>query len=334
MKETSSWREKNRTFLKDVVPLDTPFSITIETAATCNAKCIYCMHSVRNFGGIMSMDIFNKIINDIKKFPKKIKKLDLFGFGEPLCDPKLSEKIAISKEANITDNIAFITNGLLITPPLVDSIIQAGINNIRISLQGLDAETYKKVCGVTINFDKFIENLTYLYENKKQCTVQMKIADIALKNVENGRERLQEIFGNISDGVYVEHIFDNFSDINYDDIDPLIRKQNRLGELLTETNISKVCGRQFWALFISYDGSIRSSCCDPQKTVIYGNVNTDSIIDVWNGKKRNNFLRFQLEGKRFQRPECKDCQSPDDIGGPEDILDPYADEILQKLNRI
>ena len=197
-------------------------------------------------------------------------------------------------------------------------------------MQGLDAETYKRVCGATIDFDKFISNLKYLYEHKKQCTVQMKIADIAIKNVENGREKLQEIFGPISDGVYVEHIFDNAPDVDYDAIDPMIRKQNRKGESVTHA-VNKVCGRQFWAFVIAHDGNIKSSCCDSMRMITYGNAETDNLVDVWNSKKRQDFLRFQLEGKRFLRPECKTCMSPDDIGGPEDVLDPYAEEILKRL---
>ena len=281
----------------------------------------------------MSDALFKKVINDIKGFPKKLKKLDLFGFGEPLCDPNLADKIAFAKEANVTDNIAFLTNGALITPKLVDRIISAGVNNIRISLQGLDAEMYKKVCGYNLNFDKFIENLTYLYENKKQCTVQMKIADIAIKNVEGGREKLQEIFGKISDGVYVEHIFDNFTDVDLDAIDPELKNQNRLGDSVKK-NPNKVCGRQFWAIQIFCDGSIVSSCCDPKRAVIYGNANNENIVDVWNGKKRYEFLKFQLEGKRFKRPQCKTCLSPDDVADERDVLDSYEEEILKRMKNL
>ena len=207
------------------------------------------------------------------------------------------------------------------------------MNNIRISLQGLDADTYKKVCGQKIDFDKFIENLTYLYENKKQCTVQMKIADIAIKNVEGGREKLQEIFGKISDGVYVEHIFENFMDVDLDSIDPDLKKQNRLGDQIKKTS-NKVCARQFWALSVSHDGSITSACCDPKRAVTYGNANVDNLVDVWNCKKRYEFLKFQLEGKRFTRPQCKTCQSPDDVADQRDVLDSYEDEILARMTQI
>lgn len=54
------WREENRTFLKDVIPLDTPYNIGIEASSLCNANCIYCAHSTHNHGvyeGNMSLEL-------------------------------------------------------------------------------------------------------------------------------------------------------------------------------------------------------------------------------------------------------------------------------------
>lgn len=45
MAEYRQWREEKRTPLRDVVPLDTPYNIMIETSSLCNAKCNYCAHS-------------------------------------------------------------------------------------------------------------------------------------------------------------------------------------------------------------------------------------------------------------------------------------------------
>ena len=107
-------------------------------------------------------------------------------------------------------------------------MISSGVDEIRISLQGLDANKYKEVCGVEIDFDKFVANLTYLYEHRRQCKIYMKIADVALPDVDN-RADLQRIFGNISDGLYVEHILPIFDEINYSKLGEYIYHQNRRG---------------------------------------------------------------------------------------------------------
>lgn len=38
MAEYRQWREENRTYLKDVVPLDTPYNIKVEVSSLCNAR--------------------------------------------------------------------------------------------------------------------------------------------------------------------------------------------------------------------------------------------------------------------------------------------------------
>ena len=228
MIETTSWRGMDRVLLKDVVPLATPYAVLVETSASCNIKCAYCIHSKENFGGIMEMDTFNKVLHGLRGFPNKIKRLDMYNMGEPLCNPMLEEMILTAKKENIAEKITFITNGILFNRKRIDSVISSGVDEIRISLQGLDANKYKEVCGVEIDFDKFVANLTYLYEHRRQCKIYMKIADVALPDVDN-RADLQRIFGNISDGLYVEHILPIFDEINYSKLGEYIYHQNRRG---------------------------------------------------------------------------------------------------------
>ena len=56
MSEFRQWRNENRTFLKDVVPLDAPYNMMVEVSSLCNARCIYCAHAKKTnyFYGNMS----------------------------------------------------------------------------------------------------------------------------------------------------------------------------------------------------------------------------------------------------------------------------------------
>ena len=47
MAEVKSSVDKNRTILRDAVPLNSPLSMYIEPTRICNFKCFYCMHSTR-----------------------------------------------------------------------------------------------------------------------------------------------------------------------------------------------------------------------------------------------------------------------------------------------
>ena len=327
---SNTWRDKKRTVLKDVVPLDTPYAMFIEVSTICNAKCVYCAHS--SWTGKqenMSLYLFEKILDDLKLFPRKIKKFDMFGFGEPLCNPNLSNMIKMAKDSGVVEKVDFITNGMLFSPQNIDKIITAGTDTIRISLQGLDSSIYKKTCGVDINFEKFIDNLSYLYKNKGNCKIYMKIADIALDNYDDGEKKLHKIFDDISDGVYIEHIIPLFPEINYDDIDSKINKQNRDGK--EKDRILKVCNKQFFMLRVGVNGDVTSVCCDPTQDLIYGNIYQKHLTELWNTGKHKSFLKFLLEGKRFSRIACKNCVTPNDIGSEADVLDDHVEEILKRF---
>lgn len=50
MAEFRQWRETERTMLKDVVPLDTPYNLQVEVSSICNLRCVYCAHAYPGHG--------------------------------------------------------------------------------------------------------------------------------------------------------------------------------------------------------------------------------------------------------------------------------------------
>ena len=73
----------------------------------------------------------------------------MFCFGEPLCNPNLAKMIGYAKSQSVAGKIDIISNGILFDKNKVDEIIGSGVDTIRISLQGLDSESYKKYVALT-----------------------------------------------------------------------------------------------------------------------------------------------------------------------------------------
>ena len=335
MAEKKYWREENRTSLKDVIPLDTPYNIGIEVSSLCNARCVYCAHSKKDHGvyeGNMSMDLFYKVIDEIKRFPHKVKLIETHAFGEPLCNPNLEKMIFMINESGVAEKINFTTNGLLFSPQRIDALIDAGVDTIRVSLQGLTAEAYDKVCGVKMDYDKFLSNLQYLYEHRGKCKIRMKIADLALKDVNDGEKKFEEMFGNIADSIFVEHILPMFSDVNYEAVDRTIFDNAMNGRAnIAQKEVHKVCHRPFYRLRITANGEVMANCCDSPHDIRYGNINEQGLVELWDSNVRKAFLKMQLQGKRFQHPVCKSCVLANDITSEADLLDPWAEEILKRF---
>ena len=333
MAEYRQWRETNRTMLKDVIPLDTPYNLSFEVSSFCNARCVYCAHSGKHgqYEGNMTEELFHKVLSDAKGFNRKIKKCGMFGFGESLCNPNLPYMIKEVNKSGLVEAVDLTTNGLLLTPELSDKLLEAGLGTIRISIQGIDADMYWRMCKVKVDFEKFLDNLRYLYENRGKTKVRFKIADMAIKDVPDGEKNFIEIFGGMADSVFVEHIMPIYSIVDYDVLDKSILRESLNGrERVAQTKVNKVCHRAFYRCRIRANGDITAACCDATKDVVFGNALGENVVQVWNGESRREFLKKQLLGQRFAIEECKRCMMPNDITTEEDLLDPWMEEILKR----
>lgn len=337
MSEYKSWRNNERVWLKDVVPLDTPFNLHLDVSAVCNARCVYCGQSKTPGKTMMSMELFEHAIEQAKAFPQKLKVLDLYYTGESLCNPLFPDMVAKAHAADVAEKIGVTTNGILLTKEKIDGIIAGGINEIRISIQGLDAAAYQRVCGVRIDYETFLRNLRYLYEHKEQANVRIKIADVALHGVEDGEAKFREMFGGIADSIFVERIVPLYKDVNYDALDKDIQKHAQDGRYaVAQQRVNSVCYRPFIKLLVATNGDVCAACCDhiSGRDKVYGNIYESTLVDVWQGRVHQDFMEMQLRGDRFHHPLCKDCVVPNDIVNERDCLDPFADEVLEKISRL
>lgn len=66
-----------------------------------------------------------------------------------------------------------------------------------------------------------------------------------------------------------------------------------------------------------------------------GNVYKEPLVNLWNGKKHKNVMLKHLSGNRNEIDVCSKCKSINHYNGlAEDNLDPYLDEILEKVKRL
>lgn len=112
---------------------------------------------------------------------KRIKNFLICGIGEPLICKEVPKMVSYVKERGIYERIELTTNGSLLTHELSRDLIAAGLTRLLISVQGVNKEAYKQICGYDIDFEKFLEEIRYFYQNKQNCSVYIKIADVALK---------------------------------------------------------------------------------------------------------------------------------------------------------
>ncbi|MEM2281476.1 MAG: radical SAM protein, partial [Candidatus Bathyarchaeia archaeon] len=100
-----------------------PEALQIEVTNKCNFNCQMCIRRVWNAKPLdMDMALYRKIA---KTCFTKLKRLVLYGFGEPFIHPQILEMLRIARESLPKDGeIIISTNGSLITTKISDKIVK------------------------------------------------------------------------------------------------------------------------------------------------------------------------------------------------------------------
>ena len=322
----------NRVKLGNVLPLRTPFSITLDVSEVCNLHCSYCFRSSEENrtnsyawkNNLMEEETFYTAVSQIQEFPDRIKKISLSGHGEPLCNRKIVKMIKYLKSKLPETVIEIHTNATLLDKKYALELAESGIDKINISLQGLNSEKYKEVCGKDIDFNDFIAGIETLYKNKKNTIVNVKIIEIAIDG-EADKKRFHELFDKISDHAIIEKVVPIWKTEEYKNSQ---ETTNKFGE---EIPYQRCCSLLFYSLHVAPDGKIYA-CSQPEVSFDLDSIFDTTLMAAWNSEKRRKFLISHLELGREKIEDCKDCYiAQNSIMTNEDSLNDSYMEILNRM---
>ena len=222
-----------RTPLETVIPLATPFIVFVDPASSCNFKCTFCPTGHRDmiaetgrFQGVMKLEVFQKIIDDFGEFEKPIKVLRMYKDGEPFLNKRIADMVAYAKKSGRVDYIDTTTNGTFLSPDRVGPVLEAGIDKINISVDGMNEETYMRFTGFKFDFKKFVDNIKWIYANKGNCEIVVKIPAELITEAQ--RQEFFDTFGDHCDRIFVENFAPCWPEF---DIERAHGRENQQGHL-------------------------------------------------------------------------------------------------------
>lgn len=300
---------EGRTALETVIPLATPFIIFMDPASACNFQCTFCptghhdlIAETGRYQGVMKFDVFKKAIDSLAEFDKPIKVLRLYKDGEPFLNKRLAEMIGYAKRSGYVEYIDTTTNGSLITPERLRPVLNAGIDKINVSVDGMNEDTYAKFTGYKFDFARFVENVKWLYENRGSCEISVKIPTELLGEAE--RQKFFDTFGDYADRIFVENFapcWPNF------DVEGHTGVQISRGIYQQEIGGTDVCPYIFYGCSVNADGLVSSCFLDWQRKLIIGDVRYHGLKEIWNSDKMNALRLQHLEGRRRENSVCGNC---------------------------
>jgi radical SAM protein with 4Fe4S-binding SPASM domain len=300
--KSEGWKEEYTTYRKNWSKFPTeqivseyPLLVDVELASVCNLKCPMCYTITDEFkkkvnAKLMDFKLFTKIIDEIGG---KVPALRLSLRGESTLHPKLTECIQYAKDKGIKE-ISFLTNGSKLESEYFKKIVDAGIDWITISVDGLDEE-YEKI-RKPLKFNKTLEKIRKMAEYKKENNLHKPVIKIQSlwPSIKKDPEKFYNTFEPITDLIA---------------FNPLIDYLQQDSEIEYIENFS--CPQLYQRVVVGADGSVMMCSNDEENDHIIGDANTQTIHEIWHGDNLNKVRKTHLEKDGFKNLDvCKRCYLP------------------------
>ena len=323
---------ENRTKLETVLPLSTPFIIFIDPSDACNFKCSFCptgdtdlMKKVGRPLKQIPWDLYTKIIDDICEFDEKVKVIRLYKDGEPLLNKRFADMIRYAKESGCCDRVDTTTNASLLTEEKSIEIVEAGLDRINISIEGMNEKQYMDFSGYRLNsFQDIVDNVSNFHKNKGNCEMIVKINGDSLS--EDQKKEFVDTFGPIADGIWIESVMSCWPEFELRNGVSVNQDRGIYGQPIQEVS---VCSYPFYSFSINPEGTASLCFLDWGRKLLIGDVNNQSVKQIWEGEEMRKYRLMFLKGDRKNHPVCGGCGQM--THGQPDNIDPFADQLIKKF---
>jgi MoaA/NifB/PqqE/SkfB family radical SAM enzyme len=281
-----------------------PSTIQLETTTRCNLKCSMCPR-VEELAdkGLTARDMSFEEFKDIIDQTKGLFAINLFGRGEPLMCKEIFRMIDYCADRPIP-YVGITTNGLLLKGRVARELSDTKLTELRVSVDGSDAETYRKVRNADLS--QVVDNLR---EFRRISDIPMSINYVlGSENFESVKRMPAWTAGVGAQCLRIRHLLFPYPPPGGK---PYNRREHKGKYATLIKNLADECRSRRIALqmedldfqacllpfimaFIDIDGYL-TPCCKLEK-IRLANVHQNSLFSAWNSKPMREWRRRLLVG--------------------------------------
>lgn len=303
-KEYAEYRRKWSEYPKKLEFPEFPLCIDIETTNVCNLLCPMCSRTIQMEDnsyvdiGTMSMELYKKIIDEGEKYGLYSVKLNFL--GEPLSDRYIVERVKYAKDHGVID-VMFNTNASLLNKEMSHKLLEAGLDSIFFSVDGINPDTFNKI-RIGTKYEIVVENIKNFMKIKNDGNynhVQTRISMTMLPGLEKEVGPFEKfwlpITKQVGFGEWVDHS---------------IKNKNEKTNPHSEYNPNFVCPQPFQRIFVMYDGICVPCCLDVDRGYVLGDANKKSIKEIWFDEPITKMREAQKKSRYMDIAMCSSCYLP------------------------
>lgn len=297
--------------------LDFPDMIVVAVAYPCNAHCPNCPYTPENseirakYGDaqFMSPELFMKIADECGEAARRNwlpggvgSMIRITGGGEPMMHPYgMTRLIEYAKEAGA--RVYLNSNGSLFKQDDVDRLLACNVDNIEISVDAGDPQTYA-VVRKGLDWEQVVDTLRYMIarRNTTRSLTTIEVSVINQDIVAGKIEEIEKFWYDLGvDNVIVRKFLTWGSSTN---IDPN-SSADPLAYLDRDSGVP--CPYPFHRLNVDSRGKVEVCGFDIMGRTNMGNIMEQTIREIWQGTMFSWWRRKHQAGEGGDIPLCAEC---------------------------
>jgi radical SAM protein with 4Fe4S-binding SPASM domain len=274
---------------------DYPLLVDLELASICNLRCPMCYTISDSFrqrvnAKVMDWEVYCRVIDEIGG---KVPAIRLSLRGEATLHPKFVDCIRYAKDHGIGE-VSTLTHGGRLTLPFFEQIVEAGIDWITVSADGV-WDTYERV-RKPLKFADLLDKLKDMKQYKDDHGLHRPVI------------KVQGIWPALKDDP--QAYYDTFAPyVDMVAFNPLIDYLGKDEDIAYLDNFS--CPQQYQRLVIGADGLVMKCSNDEENREVIGNIGQETVHQIWHGEKMQAVRELHKQAQGFMKSEvCRRCYLP------------------------
>lgn len=294
-------------YLNTIIPA--PKSVKIELTGRCNFDCGFCAHKLQPKGRQdMEWDLYKRVTREM--LDAGVEELGMFYIGESLMCDWLPEAIEWAKTIGFP-YVFLTTNGSILNENKAKSLMDAGLDSLKVSFNNADAAQFRAVTGRAPHvFDTIKKNIRTAYQIREKGGYKTKLYASSIMYDGEQQKRMEAAVNEIRPFVDEHYWLPLFSfggqategEKALDMAPPAVGNPGRLGNMRPPLPC--------WAVFkeghITWDGLLSACCFDCSSKWAMADLNKVSFIDGWNSPEFQ-ALRLAHLKKDIRGTACESC---------------------------
>lgn len=311
-----------------------PWFVSIEPSSVCNLACPQCPvgeGDISRGNNYLSLEEYSSLLGEIAPTTTL---LSLYFQGEPIMHKQFTDFIKLASEQGIYTQTS--TNGQLLSTEICRGLVQAGLDRIIVSVDGLDQESYEEYRKGG-NFEKVKEGIRNLVNTRKELGSKAPLVILQFLVFKHNEHQLPEV-KEMADQLGADRHWIKTAQIEYPEtagqwipetpgyaryeknsrsstdgkdkgkstLENNAESPDKEGEWKLKGKQMNRCKRLWQTTVVCSDGLIVPCCFDKRAQYPMGKSGTTGLAIAWKSKKYQDF-RKQVLRDRKSIDICRNC---------------------------